>query len=416
MIQIIDKKRCCGCSACKSICPTKCITMQEDHEGFLYPVINKVDCLDCGLCERVCPCLNQGRGNIPRKTYAIVNPDEEIRGKSSSGGLFSLLAEQIIQEGGIVFGARFDDNWEVMHDYTDTINGLMVFRGSKYVQSRISGAFCKVRSFLKSGRKVLFTGTPCQIAGLKNFLQREYDNLLTVDIVCHGVPSPLVWREYFHELMTHPQDLVKKNTNLSSLNGMNEVTGVAFRDKQTGWKNYGFSIWGKLANKGGKHSALSSKNTEREIFRECAADNLFMRLFLKDLCLRPSCYCCPAKKGKSNCDITLGDFWGIGLSYPSLDDNRGTSLALVYSDKGNEAILRLNSKLTQTNYQLALASNLSIEKSPRKSKYVNEFWNRFHENKFTNIEDLLDKIKPTIKEEMLIMWHRITYKIIRIIY
>ena len=169
MIRIIDKKDCCGCHACSNVCPKQCISMQLDEEGFLYPIVDTQKCIDCGLCENVCPIINRGKSRSPINVFAAKNNNEEIRIKSSSGGIFTLLAEKIIIEGGVVFGAKFDKNWDVKHGYTETIEGLAAFRGSKYVQSQIEDNYQKAEKFLKQGRKVLFSGTPCQIAGLKCF-------------------------------------------------------------------------------------------------------------------------------------------------------------------------------------------------------------------------------------------------------
>ena len=201
MITITDKSKCCGCNACVQACPKQCIEMHEDDEGFLYPRVDTTRCIDCGKCEKVCPVINQAEPHRPIKVYAAINPDEEIRRQSSSGGIFTLLAEQTIKEGGVVFGARFDESWQVTHDYTESIEGLASLRGSKYVQSCIGDTFLKAEAFLKQGRKVLFTGTPCQISGLKKYLHKEYENLLTVDFVCHGVPSPLIWQKYLSETL-----------------------------------------------------------------------------------------------------------------------------------------------------------------------------------------------------------------------
>jgi len=200
-VQPVKKELCTGCNACYSICPAHCISIQEDPEGFLYPVIEKEKCTSCKKCENICPAAVKGNKRKPLSVYAARNPDEQIRRQSSSGGIFTLIAEYIIQKGGVVFGARFNDNWEVVHDYTETVEGLAVFRGSKYVQSRIGDTYIKTKNFLLAGRKVLFSGTPCQIAGLKAYLQKDYDNLLTVDLVCHGVPSPLVWKRYLDEVI-----------------------------------------------------------------------------------------------------------------------------------------------------------------------------------------------------------------------
>lgn len=199
MIHITNRQDCCGCAACAQRCPKQCISMKEDAEGFLYPTVDTEVCIDCGLCEKVCPELNSGRERQPQKVYAAINKDEKIRLGSSSGGVFTALAEQTIDEGGVVFGARFDENWEVVHAYTETKEGLTAFRGSKYVQSRIGNAYKDAERFLRNGRKVLFTGTPCLVMGLKLYLGRDYDNLLTVDFLCHGVPSPKAWRLYLKE-------------------------------------------------------------------------------------------------------------------------------------------------------------------------------------------------------------------------
>lgn len=306
MIKIIDKELCCGCSACLHICPKHSITFKEDKEGFLYPHVNTETCIDCGLCERVCPVLNQNEERIPEKVYAAKHEDDEIRMKSSSGGIFTLLADQIIDEGGVVFGARFNDKWEVIHDYTETKEGLAPFRGSKYVQSYIGDSYKIAETFLKSGRKVMFTGTPCQIAGLKKFLRKEYDNLLAVDFVCHGVPSPMVWHKYLKEEVTRQSGAV--------------LTGVNFRNKSTGWKTFSLVMdFTEDINGSLKKYTLSTIFT----------DNVYMNAFLSNLSLRPSCYNCPAKSGKSGADISIGDFWGIEKIDSSYYDDLGASFVAI---------------------------------------------------------------------------------------
>ena len=240
MIQLVDKSLCCGCTACASVCPKQCITMQEDEEGFLYPVVNASLCIDCNLCQKVCSELHHMNVRMPLHVYAAKHKDEQVRLASSSGGIFTLLAEKIIDEGGVVFGARFDARWEVVHDYTETKEGLAVFRGSKYVQSRLEDCYYKVKSFLQQGRKVMFSGTPCQIAGLKNYLRKDDDNLLTVDVVCHGVPSPKVWRMYLNEIIARKS---KKNSVLSHhSNGKVKIQSIDFRSKSSGWKRYSFAL------------------------------------------------------------------------------------------------------------------------------------------------------------------------------
>lgn len=192
-------KKCCGCNSCAQSCPKQCISMSEDNEGFLYPSVDTNLCVECHLCEKVCPVLNISSGQYPISCYAAKSPDEQIRKESSSGGIFSLLAQKIIENDGVVFGAAFNKKWEVVHCYTETLEGLNSLRGSKYVQSKIGNAYEQVKTFLKNGRLVLFSGTPCQIAGLKTFLRKDYENLITLDFVCHGVPSPGVLRWYLQE-------------------------------------------------------------------------------------------------------------------------------------------------------------------------------------------------------------------------
>lgn len=336
MIDIKDKKLCCGCAACVQQCPKQCISMQEDDEGFLYPRVDLSICIDCGLCEKVCPVINQGAERNPIEVFAAVNKNDSIRMQSSSGGIFTALAEQIIQEEGVVFGARFDEKWEVKHDYTETIKGLNDFRGSKYIQSRIGDTFKQAEFFLKAGRKVMFTGTPCQIAGLRLFLRKEYENLLTVDIICHGVPSPMIWRKYL-------EDKTKRQ-------GMEYIQSISFRDKGTGWKNYSFNIKYK-------------KGDSERSFSEYASQNIFMKGFLADLYLRPSCYACPAKKLKSGSDITLGDFWGIQHIKPELDDDKGLAAIIINTKKGEATIEDLAIIKFVTNYEDIYRGNPALVKS-----------------------------------------------------
>ena len=355
MIQILDKSQCCGCTACVSICPKQCITMREDEEGFLYPVVDSSHCIDCNLCKKVCPELYPKEMREPLHVYAAKHKNEQVRLASSSGGIFTLLAEKIIDEGGVVFGVRFNNNWDVVHDYTETMEGLAVFRGSKYVQSYMGDCYLKAKSFLEQGRKVMFTGTPCQIAGLKNFLRKDYDNLLTVDVVCHGVPSPKVWQVYLDEIarkggknsvLSHP--IVEKT----------EINHIDFRSKSIGWKKFSFVLTlSKATADGEKNTVLLSS-----IFTE----NPYMNAFLSNLSLRPSCYDCPAKAGKSGSDITIADFWGIEDVLPEFDDDKGISLVLSYSEKGGRWLAGLDCECIEVDYRSAQRMNPLISTSVSK--------------------------------------------------
>ena len=354
MIELKEKKDCCGCSACVQKCPKQCISLREDCEGFLYPEVDQSICIDCGLCEKVCPILHQGEEHKPLKVYAAKNHDEEIRKQSSSGGIFTLFAEKIINEGGVVFGARFDENWEVKHDYTETIEGLAAFRGSKYVQSRIEDNYRKAETFLKQGRKVLFSGTPCQIAGLKCFLRKEYENLLTVDFICHGVSSPGVWRQYLKETVARMCDKNSVSTDPISMENAH-VESISFRDKSHGWKKYSFALTLSATTRSGVKNTVSLC----EVFPQ----NTFMKGFLADLYLRPSCYACAAKSGKSGSDITIGDLWGAPSIIGNNDDDRGTSLVLI--NKETTILEDAPLWMEQIDYQSAFIYNPSIERSVR---------------------------------------------------
>ncbi|MBQ2126683.1 MAG: Coenzyme F420 hydrogenase/dehydrogenase, beta subunit C-terminal domain [Bacteroidaceae bacterium] len=371
MIEIVDKKACCGCGACAQRCPQQCITMQSDKEGFAYPVVDTAQCTGCGLCERVCPVINQQPARQPIATYAATNSNQAIRETSSSGGIFTLLAQQTINNGGVVFGATFNSKWEVEHTFVESTNDISKLRGSKYVQSRIGDSYRIAEKFLKEGRKVLFSGTPCQIAGLKRFLRKEYDNLTTVDIVCHGSPSPWVWQEYLNETCT--------------ANGIADITDIQFRNKAEGWKNYSFVI--KYTN---------SKSVGQE-FRETMGKNLFMKCFLSDLCLRPSCYRCPARSGKSGSDITLADLWGAQHICPQIDDNLGLSLVMV----------RRECNLPQCNktaipYSEALKYNPSIERDAREPKRRRKFFAKARKHGICQAT-----VQCTSKSRLSLLWKRI---------
>lgn len=399
MICIANKQKCCGCGACVQRCPKQCITMYEDGEGFLYPTVDAMCCVDCGLCEKVCPVINGEKPERhPLEILAAKSADGGIRKESSSGGIFTLLAERTIRNGGVVFGARFDEKWEVVHSYTETIDGLAVFRGSKYLQSRIGESFQEVERFLKQGREVLYSGTPCQVAGLQKFLRKEYDNLLLVDFVCHGVPSPGVFRQYLKEEIEKFARQDENSVLLSSAkhafserHGLRKgrtvsIEALSFRDKRLGWKKFSFALSLSKATAGGEKNTVLLSTPFQE--------NAFMNAFLSNIILRPSCYACPAKGGRSGSDITLGDFWGIENVMPDFDDDRGVSLLMVHSQKGRGFMQRLNMAFRETSYDNALRSNPSIEQSvavPVNRKY---FFRAFRKKGFSQAYALTTSAKP----------------------
>lgn len=364
MIEIKDKYNCCGCAACIQRCPKQCISLEEDNEGFLYPNVNKLLCVDCHLCEKVCPILNKKEDKKPIIALAAINTDEGIRLKSSFGGIFTLLAEKIIANEGMVFGAAFDKNWEVHHEEGITIEDLCKFRGSKYVQSKIENSYKKTEYLLKEGKKVLFSGTPCQIAGLKCFLQKEYLNLTTVDFICHGVPSPGIWRWYI------------KNQIFGTTNTSSKLKDINFRDKTYGWRDFQLTFQFKSS------TPISSTNNA----------NGYMIAFLNNICLRPSCYQCPAKSGRSHSDITIADFWGVNNFNIDLDDNKGTSLVLINTNKGLELVKNINMNSKEININKALESNKSWHESAKVHELRNLFYKQYkkHESDFTSFtQDLI---------------------------
>lgn len=356
MINVINNKiNCCGCNACVQICPKQCINIVLDDEGFWYPAVDLSICVDCGLCEKVCPVINRyEEKKEPLKSVACRTSDKDLLEKSSSGGFFSELAQYIISQEGVVFGARFDKNWNVVHDYVETLEGLSVFRGSKYVQSNIGNTYKHVQNFLKEGRLVLFSGTPCQISGLNHFLRCEYDNLITIDFVCHSCPNPTIWDRYLKEI--------------SEKNNVSKITNITFRSKKNGWSKYSLEIQGVVDGK------------EKQILLESQNKNLYLRGFLQDLYTRPSCSQCPARNYTSNSDITMCDFWGMNKYYPELMDEKGMSIVLLNTQKSlkifdsiKEIFFNFEIPYLQVEPKgLHLTITESVNKHPNREKFYKE--------------------------------------------
>lgn len=304
MIEIRDKSQCSGCFSCANICPVKCISMEFDNEGFWYPVVDKEKCIDCDLCQKRCSILNDTTIINTPVAYACYSLDQTIRKDSSSGGLFSLLASKVINSGGVVYGAAFNDVFDVEHIEITRNDELFKLQGSKYIQSKLGQSYTKIKNQLEQGKFVYFSGTPCQIDGLLCFLNKKYENLICQDIICHGVPSPKVWEKYKKAMSVRNHDIIEK---------------IQFRNKKNGWDDY--------------NMVIKYKNTE---YVKCHNDDLFMKAFLNNLCLRPSCYACSSKSLHRKSDITLGDFWGVDKVCPDLYDNKGTSLVFINSSKGQK--------------------------------------------------------------------------------
>lgn len=279
--------------------------MEADHEGFLYPVIDDLNCINCYKCKQACPILCDERVKSDYQAYAVINKNDVDRQTSSSGGFFSIIAKYVIENGGYVIGSCFDHNFNVMHICTDNLEELKKINGSKYLQSNLEQVFSEAKGYLRMGKLVLFTGTPCQVAGLKTFLKKDYDNLITQDIICHGVPSPRVWSKYLDFHRKKMQD---------------EVKNINFRHKEQSWYNYKLKI--EFQN-----------NTSYECNYQ---EDIYMRIYLMDFSIRPSCYQCKFKNLPRVSDYTLGDFWGVDKVFPDMFDDKGTSLLIINTVKAQK--------------------------------------------------------------------------------
>lgn len=390
MINITDKKRCCGCAACVQRCPKHCIHMKEDSEGFLYPEVDKSLCIDCGLCEKVCPFLHQDAPIEVHAVRAVKNRNESERMNSSSGGVFIALARAVIEENGVVFGAVFDEKWEVKHTSTDTIEGVYPMMGSKYLQSRIEHAYEEAESFLKQGRKVLFTGTPCQLTGLRKYLRKDYPNLLAVDFLCHGVPSPKVWRKYLNELTTRQGG--GKNSVLSHpIGGKRTIRSIGFRSKSSGWKKFSFALTLSEASADGEQNTVLLSRIHRE--------DPYMKVFLSDIILRPSCYACKCKNGVSHSDLTIADYWGINQLMPDFDDDKGVGLVLVNTSKGEAYFETLPMEVRESTLADARRFNGGFKEHLRVHPKRQKFFERL--DKCDDLIEWMEKcVKPSLKERL----------------
>lgn len=302
------RKLCTGCSACVSSCPQHCLAMVQEEDGFYYPkVIEKKACTECGICNKVCPIqISLNNTKYDRKIYAAYAKNNAIRERSSSGGIFSLLANEILNNRGVIYAATFDDSFSVKHTRVDRIEDIINCCGAKYAQSQLGNVYQQVAKDLNEEKEVLFSGTPCQVAGLKAFLKHDYHNLYCVDFACHGVPSPLALKGYlkYHE----------------SLVG-SPVKNVNMRSKITGWSHYNYSMVIDFQN-GDRYTAKSG-------------EDLYLKLFVGDYLNRNSCSDCRFKGINRFSDITLADFWGVWDVRPEIDDSRGISAVIIQSHKGD---------------------------------------------------------------------------------
>ena len=305
MISEIIGIRCTGCEACSAVCPKNCIEMKENREGFYIPNVKESECINCECCVKSCPVLNfqENHKNVNdhKKAFAFKSDNETYRGICSSGGTFMELAKWFVDNNGVVYGAAFDEIYEVKHKRADNINDLISLAGSKYVQSKIDKTYINVKNDLSQGLQVLFVGLTCQIEGLKAFLKNDYDKLYCVDLICMGIPSPMVWRKY-----------------LETYFDIKEIKRINFKDKRLGWHKFSVAI---------------TKNDGEDISTP-GFDDKYMECMFKGYSMRESCFSCVYKCENKISDLTIADCWGCENYIDGMDDNRGLSMIIVHSKKG----------------------------------------------------------------------------------
>lgn len=385
-----DFESCTGCGACAQKCPKQCISMTSGEFGFLYPTVEKTSCVDCRLCEKVCPINKDVSSHAEQQAYAAVHKSTEIVKSSTSGGAFTALAETVLHQGGVIFGAVMD-RWVVCHSRVDSSVGLEKIRGSKYVQSRIGNAFRDAEKELKLGKLVLFSGTPCQVAGLKCYLGIEYENLFTVDIVCHGVGS----QAYFDKFISSISLLYP------------EMKEIKFRSKQfTGWSCCSGAL------------VMNNENGRETLKPFYYYNNYYYQYFLQGNIYRKSCYSCKYASLSRPADITLGDFWGIEKLKIPFDTKNGCSLLIVNTQNGRRLIESTENLLMQAvsiddaikqNDQLKHPSVLPKNRANRLREYEemsgNEIATQYFKREWNNVlKGHIKKLLPYSLRVFLRRW------------
>lgn len=348
MIALHDREACTGCTACAMVCPVQCIQMVPDQEGFLYPVMDTQACIHCGRCERACPVsVRTPEKPFPQDAYVLQYRDDRVRQESTSGGAFSAIAEWVIGQGGVVYGAALREDCTVAHMAAETVGDLQKFRNSKYVQSDPGSTFREAREHLEKGRWVCYSGTPCQVEGFQAFLGKEYGKLVLVDIVCRAVPSPAVWKKYLE----------------MQREALGEYSGVLFRDKHHGYKYSAMSFFDAGRNK---------------IYAQGIDTDPMLRAFFSNICDRPSCYHCAFKKRYRVSDFTLWDCFPVFLYDKEMDDDKGTSSVLIHSDKGRQVFREIRDRVRCRQVDPGLlAADMremvcSVEKNPRREAFFRD--------------------------------------------
>ncbi len=356
-----EKKDCCGCSACMNVCPVKAIIMKPDEDGYTFPKIDNKICIDCGLCEKVCAFQNVPVSeNEPIATYVAVNKNKDILLSSSSGGLFGALASLIFEKDGVVFGCAYNNDMVPEHICVNNLTDMKKIQGSKYVHSSINHTYSEAKKYLNDDRWVLFTGTPCQIAGLKSFLGKSYGRLITADIICHGVPSAGFFKGYIKHLE-------------EKFNG--KVIDFKFRDKSNGW-----GLMGKVVYK--KNNKLLKKIIVPII-------SYYYNYFLKGYIYRENCYECKYACGGREGDFTMGDYWGIEKAHPDIETKNGVSVLLVNSKKGMALVKDLSKYLDfkLSDFEKAREQNIQLKRPTAKSEKREKILSIWREGGYKAVAD-----------------------------
>lgn len=369
MVDIGNK--CCGCGNCAIVCPKHCIEMRPNSRGFLFPAIDHESCIHCGKCENSCPVLNtESEDAEDTAFFAAINQNKAERVASSSGGFFPVLAEYVLDMGGVVFGAAFDEGAHHLHHIIiKTKEELISQRGSKYIQSDLEKSFSTAESLLKAEQTVLFTGTPCQIAALYSYLGCSYPKLITMDVICHGVASPMLWSKYTEELEVRYKS---------------KMRNAAFRDKKYGWRAYSMCI------------SFQNGKTYRQFFKQ----DPFGKAFLSNLMLRPSCFECSFKTIQRPSDFTAGDFWGNGKLMP--DDDYGISLILIHSEQGKRIWKEIGKcfEFKELSKERAVKGNTSLYESVKCTMDIDRFYDRVSHEGFSNAVEGYLPNKVTFKQRI----------------
>ena len=377
-----NKVNCCGCTACFNICPTKAITMQEDEEGFLYPVVDEEKCVNCNMCEKVCPVINPKVNSKLPKAYATRIKDDDILETSTSGGFFTPLAEYVLKNNGIVVGVAFGEDYRVEHLKIDNSNKERIkdLRGSKYVQSYLGKTFQEVKKLLEENRLVLFTGTPCQLQGLNNYLAKDYENLITMDLICHGVPSPKLWDLY----VKYQQNKYKS-----------KIKEIHFRNK-----TYGY------------HSGTMKLvfNNNKKYYGSARVDYM-LKSFFTEISSRPSCYQCAFKNKRHVCDFTVFDCWHISdLVQGMKDDDKGYTNVFVNTEKGKDILEKIEKNIDTYEIDINKAISLDgpmVEKSAVPNQNRKMFYQTLNKE---GIEKTIRKyINISYKDKMIELSKKILY-------